>query len=542
MRNTDPAATRRNQRQHPTRRRTSFAVAALVALIGSFAATTAVGAEPPGTSPNVVEDAASVPVDPIPWHACGGSFECARVKVPLDHDEPTAKQISLAVIRIPAADPAHRIGSLFVNPGGPGNSGVDFVREDALSVLPAAVHDRFDIVGFDPRGVARSTPFRCFNNVAEQQNFFAQVPAFPVGAKEEARYAESMRALGATCAVRNPELIQHLSTANVARDLDLLRQAVGDTKLSYAGFSYGTFLGETYASLFPGRVRVLELDGVVDPVAWTTGRAGRGSEVPFSLRVGSARATSSTLGFFLRQCQQAGAQHCAFASAHTTAKFDRLMNSLLHKAVVIDAGQGPERFTYADVVDAFRGSLQFPPIWSDVASLLQAAHTAAQGETTPQRAQAPVLPESYDNSREVLLAVACGETDNPSDPAVWPRAAHLADKASPYFGADWAFLSQACATWPAADQDRYAGPFFRETSAPALLVNAKFDAASLYRRAKAVERRMPGAQLLTLDGAGHPASFMDNPCIDKAVARYLIHGALPGKGATCGSPGNPFGG
>ena len=458
MRTSDPAASRRNNHRQPTRR-TSFAVAALVALIVPFAAATVVGAEPPGPVPKGVEDTTSVAGEPIPWQPCGGSFECARVKVPLDHDEPTAKQISLAVIRIPAADPAHRIGSLFVNPGGPGNSGVDFVREDALSVLPAAVHDRFDIVGFDPRGVARSTPFRCFPNVAEQQKFFAQVPAFPVGAKQEARYAESMRALGAICAGHNPELIQHLSTANVARDLDLLRQAVGDTKLSYAGFSYGTFLGETYASLFPGRVRVLELDGVVDPVAWTTGRAGRGSEVPFSLRVGSARATSSALGFFLRQCQQAGPEHCAFASAHTTAKFDGLMKRLLHKAVVIDAGQGPERFTYADVVDAFRGSLQFPPIWSDVAGLLQAAHAASQGEATTQGAQASVLPESYDNSREVLLAVACGETDNPSDSAVWPRAAHLADKASPYFGADWAFLSQACATWPAADQDRYAGPF-----------------------------------------------------------------------------------
>lgn len=524
-----------------TYRRRGLATAAGLSLLVPVLSVAGVGTTPLASA-SVTSTASYAFSGALSWHRCGAAFECSRLHVPMDYDEPDGTQVSLALIRIPATDQSHRIGSLFVNPGGPGNSGVDFVRQDALSVLPASVHRRFDIVGFDPRGVARSAPLRCFASTGEQQRFFAHVPAFPVGHPQERRYAEKMADLGRRCAALNPDLIQHLSTANVARDMDRLRQAVEDETLTYAGFSYGTFLGETYANLFPERVRALELDGILDSVSWTTGRNGRGSEVPFSIRVGSAHATSAALGFFLRACQGAGRQRCAFASSNTPAKFAVLMRRVLHKAVVIDAGQGPERFTYADIVDGLRGGLTFPPIWGDVAHLLQAAYDASR-DATPLTATASAGGSApYDNRREALLAVGCSETNNPTDPAVWPEAARLADQNSPYFGADWTFISQACATWPATDRDRYAGPFNHETAAPALLVNSRFDAAGLFRRARVVENRMPGSRLLRVNGAGHPASFTDNPCVDRIVARYLINGLLPAAGTTCAAGGNPFGG
>jgi pimeloyl-ACP methyl ester carboxylesterase len=347
--------------RHPSAsRRSTFVVLASIAIAVAGLLAPPAGAARPSLDPGPA----------LTWHDCGGPFECTRIDVPLDHDGPGGEQISVAMIRLPATDPAHRVGSLFVNPGGPGSSGVDFVRGDARDVLPAQVQSRFDIVGFDPRGVGRSTPIRCFPSVAEQQEFFADVPAFPVGSAQRAAYADQMARLASSCAALNPALLDHLSTANVARDLDVMRAAVGDARLSYAGYSYGTLLGQTYAGLFPDRVRVLALDGVLDPVAWTTGRGQQGDSVPFSLRVGGPAATTGAMDHFLDACQDAGPRGCAFASHDTHGQFDRLMKRLRHHPVVLDEGDGPETFTYADVVDGLRGGLTFPPIWPEIGLLL----------------------------------------------------------------------------------------------------------------------------------------------------------------------------
>jgi len=527
---------------------TSVAVVAAAGMLSAVSPTPAATAAERQASADA--SGSRIAASPLRWHRCGDPFQCARVQVPLDYDRPHAARIGLSLVRIPAGDPAHRIGSVFVNPGGPGNSGVDFVRTDARNVLPGAVQNRFDVIGFDPRGVGRSTPVRCFASTAQQQEFFGAQPAFPVGRRQTQRFMASMADLGRRCAQRNEKLVGHLSTANVARDLDLLRRAVGDSKLTYAGYSYGSLLGETYANLFPHRVGALALDGILDPVAWTTGRGDSGRRVPFSLRVGGPRATSQALGFFLRQCQQAGPDGCAFAGRHTAAKFDTLMRRLRSAPVILDAGQGPQPFTYDDIVDGLRGGLTFPPIWPDIAGLLQASFQASEptsaqhkGAGVPEVAipTAAAAAASYDNSREALLAVACSETTNPRTASAWPAAARRADAKAPYFGADWTFVSAACATWPAHDADRYTGPFNRRPAHGALLISSRFDAANPYGRAVAVARSMPGSRLLTVKGAGHPASFTDNTCVDTAVARYLIHGKLPARGAVCQPAGHPFG-
>jgi pimeloyl-ACP methyl ester carboxylesterase len=205
--------------------------------------------------------AATSPADTVPaltWSDCGGGFQCATATVPLDYPRPQDGTISLALIRLPATDQVHRIGSLLTNPGGPGGSGVAFIRAVGTT-FPAAIRARFDIIGFDPRGVGASTPVRCFDSVAAQQAFLSPIHGkfglFPVGAQEERAYRQAYRQFDQQCAQRNARLLPHVSTANVARDMDLLRQAVGDAKLSYFGLSYGTYLGATYANLFPNRFR-----------------------------------------------------------------------------------------------------------------------------------------------------------------------------------------------------------------------------------------------------------------------------------------------
>jgi pimeloyl-ACP methyl ester carboxylesterase len=273
----------------------------------------------------------------------------------LDYARPQDGTISLALIRLPATDQAHRIGSLFTNPGAPGGSGVDFIRA-AGTAFPAAIRARFDIIGFDPRGVGASTPVRCFDNVADQQAFFSQFGLFPVGPEEEQAYRQAYQ----QCEQLNARLLPHVSTANVARDMDLLGQAVGDEKLSYFGLSYGTYLGKTYANLFPNRFRALILDGVLDPIDYSTGRDDQADNRTAFLRTRSNVDTYQTLRAFLDQCAAAGTSQCAFAadSAKDTAeKFDALLHQILKQPIVIQTPQGPVTLTYALTVETVWESL-----------------------------------------------------------------------------------------------------------------------------------------------------------------------------------------
>jgi pimeloyl-ACP methyl ester carboxylesterase len=188
----------------------------------------------------------------------------------VDYDQPNGATISLAVVRLPASDPAHRIGSLFLNPGGPGGSGVDFAVFAGPFLYNDSVRAHFDLVGFDPRGIGRSTALRCFGTPKQWGPYFTPF-AFPSTPAEEVQSMNADLYLDSNCAQRGGKIADHMSTANVARDLDQLRQAVGDMELTYAGVSYGTMIGQTYANMFPSKVRALIIDGVLDPIAWTTG-------------------------------------------------------------------------------------------------------------------------------------------------------------------------------------------------------------------------------------------------------------------------------
>ena len=263
-------------------------LAALVAVLAAtlFAVPSATASSPPALGTG------SAAVPRLDWGSCGEgleAFECATAVVPLDYDRPKGKQITLALARLPAADPSRKIGSLFLNPGGPGGSGVEFVQGAGPFLYSDEVRARFDLVGFDPRGIIRSTPLRCFDSLEEAEAAFFTPFQFPVTRAEERLWIQTDRAVARACAERGGPILNHMSTANVARDMDLLRRAVGDAKLTYAGYSYGSYLGSTYAKLFPSKVRALVVDGVLDPVAWSTGRGDQARTLPFSTRLRSAK-------------------------------------------------------------------------------------------------------------------------------------------------------------------------------------------------------------------------------------------------------------
>ena len=477
--------------------------------------------------------ARTVPV--LRWTGCGAPYECATARVPLDHDDPGGPPISLALIRLPASHPGRRIGTLFVNPGGPGGSGVELVREGAAQkIWTPEVLARFDVVGFDPRGVGASAPIRCFASDEDEAAFFGTTPFFPYQQRQIDPFIATYAQYGGICLRHNGPIMRHLSTANVARDLDLLRRAVGDARLTFDGASYGSFIGSVYANLFPNRVRAMVLDGVIDPVAWTTGRPPSGHTLPFSVRTGDAHGAQAAVGQFLTRCDAAGPAACALAP-NAGRKLDRLFTA---SRVELVGGLG-----YDTINTIVLGILYSTRTWATGAGFLRRLYDAAFAGAAPS---APVeIPSELaglarGNASDALNAVQCADSVNPRDPYAWVRAAARQDALGLVFGPTWAWTSAACATWPAVDDDKYLGPFTRTTSAPVLVIGNRYDPATTYHGALVVDDLLPRSRLLTMDGAGHTTWSNSSRCIDVHVQRYLIAGMLPPVGARCAPDLQPF--
>jgi len=516
------------------------ALAALVAALAAALITVpSVSAKP---SPSAAAVAAAVPQ--LDWVDCGDGFECATALVPLDHDRPHGTKISLALARLPATDPSRRIGSLFLNPGGPGGSGVEFVRGAGPFLYSDEVRARFDLVGFDPRGINLSTPLRCYETLDDA---FADLwpIAFPVTRQEERIWVRSDRAIARACAERAGPILDHMSTANVARDMDLLRQAVGDAKLTYAGYSYGTYLGATYANLFPGKVRALVVDAVLDPVAWSTGRGDQARTLPFSTRLRSDQGALATLNEFFRLCD-AGDQNCAFSKGNPKRRYARLAGRLLQEPVELpDGAGGTFPFTYADLVGTTLGAMYDPGSWPDLAVFLQelwdltSPQAAAAGLQALRARLGGLQQEDYPNFIEGFPGVACSETRNPSNVGAWSAAARASDRRFPYFGRLWTWVSSICEPWPGWDDDHYDGPWNRSTAKPVLVVGNLFDPATRYQGAVTLDRLLPRSRLLTLAGWGHTALFA-SACVDGYVNRYLLTSRVPPAGTVCQPDVVPF--
>lgn len=500
------------------------------------------------------QGSASAQPPPPDWQECADSpgFECATAAVPLDYDEPDGATIDLALIRRPASDPARRIGSLFFNPGGPGGSGVAALPP-VYSFFPAEVRARFDLVSFDPRGIGQSAGLQCFASQEDENELLGKLPVgFPVGADEQRTWIDTYAEFARSCAENGGPILDHMSTANVARDMDELRELVRDDRLSYYGPSYGSYLAATYANLFPDKVRAIVSDANVDPLAWTGERGG--ARLGTFLREGSDLGSAETLRLFLRECGRVGTDRCAFSAGSPRAtrhKYAALLASLKDEPVSI--GTPPQEITYSGAVIRTVSMLytvqESPglfPGWKNLATFLQDVSEATAGSrqteakvpAIPSRVPRPVLGDYA--GPEQSLGVYCSESPNPRDPASYPRQADLAAHRSGDPAYYWTWVSEACAEWPVTDADRYNGPFDRPTAAPILVVGVANDPATPYRASVAMAATLADARLLKVTGGGHTALLNPSRCAQDHMTAYLVRGTLPPVGTTCHQDRPPF--
>jgi pimeloyl-ACP methyl ester carboxylesterase len=502
------------------------------------------------TSTAAIQSGAASPRPPkLTWSPCFqefGAFECATAQVPLEYDR-KGGSTPVALARLPATDPTNRIGSLFVNPGGPGGSGVDFVLFAGPFLFSDEVRASFDIVGFDPRGIHRSAGLRCFASPDKWGPFFTPF-AFPMTAEEEAIWAESDQFVTDACERRGRRIMDHMSTANVARDLDLLRAAVGDDQLTYVGYSYGSFLGVTYANLFPDKVRAVVVDGVLDPIAWTTGVGNEADTIPVSTRLRSDAGAQATLEEFFRLCDAGSA--CAFGP-DSANRFADLAETLLAGPIEVPFPDGSSfLLDYSGLIAITLGGLYDSFSWEGLAQFLADVEAGASPAALAPRVKALLqrpaymvdrgFASQYPNDLEGFPGVLCSDSDNPGSYADWSAAGIAADAAFGYFGRIWTWASSICVTWPGADSDRYTGPFTATTANPVLVVGTRFDPATPYQGAQTVAGLLPNSSLLTVNGWGHTSIFLSQ-CADQIVTDYLLTVATPAPGTTCDQDFTPFG-
>jgi pimeloyl-ACP methyl ester carboxylesterase len=479
-------------------------------------------------------DTARVPV--LDWRTCDDGFQCATARVPLDYRHPRGTTISIAVVRHRATDPADRLGTMFYNGGGPNAQIQSFVAGFSQGVPPVLAQD-YDWVTFDPRGFGASTPARCFPTEAAENSLVGGLPPFPVGARQDAVWESAWARFDAQCARRGGPLLDHDTTADVARDMDLLRQAVGDPVLNYVGESYGTLLGATYANLFPARTGHMALDGNLDAAAWTRPRSG----LPSWLRIGEDQASAQTMRDFLDLCGQTTTAQCAFSAGTpvaTQAKWATLLRRLARHPVTV-AGQS---YTYADAVASV--PLGSVAQWPSGATQLQQLWLASNpvGASADQAVPAATAPASGYSGQEQQLAVLCADSPNPRDASAYPSLARLAYARSGAFGPDDTWQAEQCAHWPAAAaQDRYTGPWNRRTASTILLIGNTGDPVTSYQDSVALSRELARARLLTVDGYGHTEQSNPSTCALDDEVRYLLTGALPPAGTVCPQDGTPFG-
>ncbi|MEV8594203.1 alpha/beta fold hydrolase [Streptomyces sp. NPDC052012] len=473
----------------------------------------------------------------LDWRQCvpGSDFDCATAEMPLDHGDPDGRTLDLAVIRRKATDPGRRIGTLFFNPGGPGGPGTVQMPQN-YAYFPREVRERFDIVSWDPRGIGSSTAVNCFANPEEAAEWNAGKAAnFPVGEAERRVFLAAYKDLTRRCEQRAPELLRHVSTADTARDLDRLRQAVGDPQLTYLGISYGTILGATYANLFPGKVRAMVLDGDWDPQAWTNHASDEDPPLTSFLRLGADRGAQDTLEQFLTLCGAAPTDRCAFSAGTAEAtrdKFDRLMRRLRKDPV--------DGWTYAATVGAVvNGLYVVHPGWTDLARTLQDLWQGRAPEPSPLP-PGPAVPDPNPYlGEEQATSVLCGDSPNPRDPDAYHALAETTAARTGDTGRHWTWASVACATWPVAAH-RYRGPWNKPTDHPVLVIGNTHDPATPLSAARAMAGELADARLLTNDGYGHTALLNPSSCVQNNESRYLVDGILPPPGTTCRQDRAPF--
>ncbi|MEJ5867519.1 alpha/beta hydrolase [Pseudokineococcus sp. 5B2Z-1] len=463
------------------------------------------------------------------WVPCGEVRECTTVEVPVDWDEPAGEALELAVSRVPAGDPGERIGSLLVNPGGPGASGVDWVGADAAAVASEAVRERYDVVGFDPRGVGRSDPVDCLDD-AQLDAYLAQDVSTATPADEEAAL-ERARTFAAGCEADAGPLLGEIGTPSVARDLDVLRAVLGDERLTYLGKSYGTLIGAEYARAFPERVGRLVLDGALDPASTAD-----------DVALGQARGLEQSLRAFATACVGGDVDDCPLGGGQdgeegVQAALDEVADLLARAGdEPLPTGDPQRPLTQPLAATGVVAALYDEGYWPTLAGALRLALDGdGSGLLALADAYSGRLPDgSYSsNLLEAFTAVTCLDYPAPlADQQSQDRLREQLEEAAPTLSGLLVGEDVTCDVWPVPPV-RTPSPVDAPGAAPVLVVGTTGDPATPYAWAESLADQLDAGRLLTYDGEGHTAYLRSSECVDGAVDGYLLDGVLPGEGATC---------
>ncbi|MBU2662400.1 alpha/beta hydrolase [Actinoplanes bogorensis] len=517
-------------------RRSRLVVAVLAAVVAVSAGCTVPSFAPNGSgetrAPSSSSSAAPSTSGTADWRPCpdvpeklvgqgapGMTYDCADVSVPRDwNNAGNGETYSIAMIRIRSSKQQGRIGSLLINPGGPGGSGIDtsvyLSFGEAFGGLPTEVTNKFDIIGFDPRGVGQSDPVKCISPADQDQSFSA--PPDPASLAEFDKLVTLNKKIAADCAAKYGDQLPLFSTEQAARDMDKLREAVGDDTMTYLGFSYGTLLGATYAQLFPKKVRALVLDGAVDPKQ----NFVEGSET-------QAKGFERAFTNFTNWCK-ATPDKCPIAPDARKAVTDAMKAAETNPIAGTDGRKATSGWIFVGVIS----SLYTESGWAKLAAAIAQLKTGnPKGIFALADAYAERKPDgTYSNLFDANLAVNCADTDDaPTVDEVRRMQGEWRTK-YPLFGAALAVGMLPCAVWT-GERDPY--PAGAATGAPPIVVvGTTGDPATPYENTADLASMLGVGHVLTWEGEGHTA-YPNTPCIANAVDSYLIDLKVPQEGLRC---------
>jgi pimeloyl-ACP methyl ester carboxylesterase len=448
-------------------------------------------------------------------------MQCAEATAPLDWANPTGQTISLALVKHEATT-ANPLGSLFVNPGGPGASGVSFVANSLDYAVSADVKKNYDVIGFDPRGVGSSTAVTCYTDPAQMDQFLFEYT--PTPRESEEWFAEGEQASAdftAACVQNSGDLLAHVDTISAARDLDMLRAVVGDSRLNYLGYSYGTLLGAIYSENFPLNVGRMVLDGALNP-------ASTNSEVVLTQAIGFENALTA----YLTDCVTKDS--CPFTGS-VEASLQQI-SDLLSQLDISPLTASDGRMLGSDtMVTAIISPLYDRQSWDYLSDVFTAVD---QGDADPAYSSVDwyynrTATGGYgDNSTEAFIAINCVDYPVSGDRAQWAADAAALKEQAPVIGPYLAWGDQLCSMWPTPaklmPQEVHA-----TGSADILVVGTTGDPATPYRWAKELAAQLDKGHLVTYTGEGHTAYNKSNACVNDAVDGFLLRGTVPARDPQC---------
>ena len=491
----------------------------------------------------------------IDWKDCSNettTFQCGTVTVPVDYEHPDGKTITIAVKKLPALDGDAEHGSLFLNPGGPGESGIGMV-ETGAPMFGEELRGAYDIIGFDPRGVGRSTPITCWSDEELNQHLtdtkngksstlsesISTVMLFSKDSSAQERIDRGA-SNAARCAKHSqvPELLDHVGTRDVVRDLDVLRATNGNAKLNYLGISYGTYIGALYADLFPDRVGRTVLDSAMDP----------SKRLADELRVEQVSFSEGVLRQYVEHCQAQSACPLTGSTDEAITQLAAFVNGLDKNPLTTPDSDAT--INTQDATEIIHRHVLGQPDWDGLTAMLTPAMTNHDGTLMAKAMQGSpgLLPEmtaeeAARSANAMILGDAVVCNDNPDTGATaseWDEQAAAERKAYPFFGGISNSVEAYCRGWghrgTTPPQETHA-----EGSAPILVVGITGDVQTIYSWARGLAGQLDNGHLLTVEGYGHGA-FDRNSCATTAITGFLVNGTMPDEGTTCAADPHPTAG